>query len=91
MEKRFKESLNTAVLTTKYVLEYQSPILFVYHYIEDGMWQFSGSEAIETDGDFRVVALEEIINIDDSVLELINLPLGKEAHRIDRHSPWIIQ
>lgn len=91
MEKRFKESLNTAVLTTKYILENQSPILFVFHYIEDGMWQFSGSENIITDSDFRIVSLEEIITIDDSVLELINLPLGKEAYRLDRHSPWVIK
>lgn len=86
--KQFKENLDTAVFTTKYVLEKKSPIIHVYHYDEDGAWQFSGSEEVEEDKDFRVVSLEEIIRLDNSVLEVSDLPLGYEAHRKNKGSLW---
>jgi hypothetical protein len=90
MKKKFVESLNTAVFTTKYVLEMNSPILYVYHYEEDGAWQFSGEEKC-IDSDYRVISLEEIINIDKSILELAELPLGGEAYRGDKSSKWIVK
>ena len=74
MHKNFTESLNTAVFTTKYVLEKNSLILYVYHYEEDGAWQFSGKEECN-DSDYRIISLEEMINIDKSILELAVLPL----------------
>lgn len=91
MSKHFAESLNTAVFTTKFILENKSPILFVYHYEEDGAWQFSGSENAVTDDDYRVISLEEVIQLDNTVLELADLPLGGEAYRLDIKSPWIIK
>ena len=57
--KKFKDNLNTAVITTRYVLNSGSPILFVNHY-EDGFWQFAGSEADLKDEDFKIISLEEI-------------------------------
>lgn len=89
MKKYFVESLNTAVFTTKSVLEKNAPILYVFHYEEDGAWQFSGEEECSEE-DFRVISLEEIINIDKSLLELADLPLGAKAYRKDKNSNWII-
>lgn len=91
MNKHFAESLNTAVFTTKYILENKSPILFVYHYEEDGAWQFSGSENNVSDDDYRVISLEEVIQLDRTVLALADLPLGGAAYRLDIKSPWIIK
>lgn len=90
MNKTFAESLNTAVFATKYILERKSPILYVYHYEEDGAWQFSGKEKCE-DSDYRIISLEEMINIDNSILELADLPLGGEAYREDGYSKWKIK
>jgi hypothetical protein len=90
MKNNFAESLNTAVFTTKYVIERNSPILYVYHYEEDGAWQFSGKEDC-TDSDYKIISLEEMINIDNSILELANLPLGGEAYRENKDSNWIIR
>ena len=42
MHNSFVDDLNTAVFTTKFILESQSPIMYVYHDEEDGAWQFSG-------------------------------------------------
>jgi hypothetical protein len=85
--KKFKENLDTAVFTTRFVLESNSPILFVFHF-EDGAWQFSGSEENLNDNDFRVVSLAEIIKIDSSVLAVSDLPLDSEAERKSSESAW---
>jgi hypothetical protein len=90
MNKKFLGNLNTAVFTTKYVLEYNRPVLYVYHYEEDGAWSFFGDEECQ-DMDFRVIALEEMINIDNSILELADMPLGFYAKRKDITSLWQIE
>lgn len=85
--KKFEDDLNTAVITTKYVLEGKSPILSVFHY-DDGSWQFSGPEENLPDEDYRVLSLDEIINMDSSVLEVADLPYEGEAHRETKSSQW---
>jgi len=90
MAKQFKEGLNTAVFTTRFIIENKDTITFVYHFDEDGAWQFSGTQQAGDD-DYRVVSLEEIIKLDKTVLELADLPLGYEAYRLDNKSPWIIK
>lgn len=87
--KRFRESLDTAVFTTRFVLEQQSPILIAYH-CDDGSWQFSGKEDNLSDEDFKVVSLGEIIEIDKSLLELCDMPINAEATRLSTTSPWRI-
>ena len=83
----FKESLNTAVFTTRFVIEENASILNVFHF-DDGSWQFSGTEDNLSDEDFRVVSLGEIIEYDDSVVELSDMPINSEAKRLNRISPW---
>ena len=85
--KKFEDDLNTAVITTKYVLESKSPILSVFHY-DDGSWQFSGSEEDVAEEDYRVLSLDEIIKMDSSVLEVSDLPYEGEAHRETKESKW---
>ena len=89
MVKKFKENYNTAVITTKFVLEKKSPILFVFLF-GDGAWQFVGSEKHVSDNDFRVVSLKEIIEIDNSLLKIAHMPLGSEAIRSTLQSNWRI-
>jgi hypothetical protein len=85
----FKEKLNTAVYTSRFVIENGSPILYVFHY-DDGTWQFSGSEQDLADDDFRIVSLREIIEHDESVNGVGNMPLGSQATRLNPESPWRI-
>ena len=89
-KKEFSDNLNTAVFTTKFVLDFQSPILYVFHYKDDGAWQFSGNENCYDD-DYRVISLEEMINIDNSILEIADIPLGYCAKRKDVDSSWNIE
>lgn len=87
--KSFQESLDTAVFTTRFVLEQQSPVLMVYHY-DDNCWQFSGKEDNLADEDFKVVSLGEIIELDKSVLDLCDMPINSEETRVDLKSTWRI-
>ena len=87
--KSFQESLDTAVFTTRFVLEEQSPILVAYHY-DDGSWQFSGKEDNLSDEDFKIISLGEIIEIDKSLLQLSDMPLNSEAKRLSPTSEWRI-
>ncbi|BES62221.1 hypothetical protein [Dysgonomonas capnocytophagoides] len=90
MKQKKIEDLNVAVFTTKYVLEQQSPIIYVFHYEDDGAWQFSGDEDCD-ENDYRIVSFEEIISLDASILEVVNIPLGYYAKRKDKESHWDIE
>lgn len=86
---RFKESLDTAMFTTKYVIAKSFPILYVYHF-HDSSWQFSGKEDNLKDEDYTVVSLGEILSIDASILELAEMPEGFEAVRSAAKDKWKI-
>lgn len=83
----FADAPNTAVITTKYVVRQQSPILSVYHFA-DGFWQFSGREEHLLDADYLVVGLAEVVALDSSILEVAGLPLGVGASRVGRGAVW---
>lgn len=85
----FKENLETAVFTTRFVIENNAPIILVFHF-DDGSWQFSSTEDNLSDEDFRVVSLGDIIEYDSSVVELANMPVNSEAMRANPASPWRI-
>jgi hypothetical protein len=87
--KKFEDDLNTAVITTRFVLIDKSPILNVFHY-EDGFWQFSGPEDDLRDDDYKIISLEEIINIDPTVLEVSDLPYRGKAYRETVSHEWKI-
>lgn len=70
--------LNQAVFTTKYVVEKNSPIIYVSH-DEEGDWQFFGAEVGLTSDDARVVSLGEIIGIQPSLKEILWMPAGMQA------------
>lgn len=89
--RRFKEDGNTAVYTTIHVMKEGAAITLVSHEL-DGDWQFMGDDTIE---DFTkvgmLVALDEIVKLDKSVLELTDLPIGYRATRRGRKDKWIIE
>jgi len=86
--KAFKEALNTAVFSTKFVLRGGEPIQNVFHHDEDGSWEFTGVTQSTDDKDYLIVSLQEIIDFDPSVLELADLALGESAYRSAVDMPW---
>ena len=82
----FKDSSKKAVFTCCHIIEQSKPILYVKH-DEEGDWQFLCGENHTTE-DARIVALQEIINIDPSVSKISNLKRGQTAVRENQESEW---
>lgn len=83
----FEDQPNVAVITTKNILNNSSDILQVWHDKDDGMWQFLDSTDIDEE-DALIVSLKEIVELDNSILQLYSLPLGWVAFRNNRNSEW---
>jgi hypothetical protein len=82
----FDQAPNTAALTTRQVIDLKSPIRHLIHY-DDGTWAFLCGTTSETD-DYRVVHMSHILELDDTLREVADLPLGWSAWREDGQSPW---
>ena len=82
----FKDSSKKAVFTCCHIIEQSKPILYIKH-DEEGDWQFLCGENHTTE-DARIVALQEIINIDPSVSKISNLKRGQTAVRENQESEW---
>jgi hypothetical protein len=84
---KFDDAADTACFTTTFVLQGAS-ILRVYHDY-DGDWQFHGSADQPADESvMKVVALEQVVKLDDSVESLHDLPYGWAAERSSPGSQW---
>ncbi len=84
----FIEDKNTAVFSLKKIIFSKEPILKVYHDC-DGDWQFLGSEINLDMAESALVSLEEIVELDFTVLEVSDLDYGWMAYREDIGMPWI--
>lgn len=88
----FNTSLNTAVFTTKFVLNDNKVITKVFHHLEDGAWEFLSDDLfIEYEQVAKLVSLEEIIDLDQSIKDLSNLEEGFHAYRKSLKDKWIIK
>lgn len=81
--------LNGVAISTKNIINDGSPILKVSH-DEDGTWQFLDGSSELNENDAMVVSLGTILNIDPTLKEILNLPLGSNAFRRDKYSTWIV-
>lgn len=88
--KQFADYLDTAVFTTKYVLEGKE-ITYVTHDADDGAWQFFSDDELESFEEVaKIVSLQEILDIDPTLLELADMPTGYYATRSNVDEDWII-
>lgn len=84
----FQDAPNTAVFTTRSLIEEEAWVYYVSHDASDGAWQFlppDGPGAIE---DARIVGLEEMTRLEPRLLELCDLPLGWHAWREQPDAAW---
>ena len=78
---------NTTTITTRQVLEEGHPVLLVTHDADDGCWQvLCGTTDDPADG--RVVGLDCAYELDPSIGELADLPLGWRAWHASPDAPW---
>ena len=80
---------NQYVITTKYVINNNSPIIRVMHE-KDGDWQFLGKEENLSESEAIVLSLGEILCLDNTLQDVLSLPLGKQAYRTNPKGSWII-
>jgi len=90
MKKKFIDNPNTAVFTTRFILDRTEIIKYVFHYEDDGAWEFVGGKESD-ESDYRVISLEEIIMVDNSILDISDLPLGYSAYRDTQKDKWTIK
>jgi hypothetical protein len=83
----FEDRRNTAVFTTRGIVEEGKPILFVTHDQHDGAWEFHTRKTVRL-SEARIVALDEIMVRDPSIGEVADLPPGWSAIRDSITSPW---
>ena len=87
--KIIEENKNKSAITTKYVVNNNSIIVSVF-YDEDGDWQFMGEEEVSAE-DAIVVSIQEMIDIDKSLVNLPDLKEGESAYRKNKESIWLIR
>ena len=83
----FADPPDVMAISQRAILKEGRPILLVVHDEEDGSWQFLDG------GEFRVesamlVTLKTILNHDESVAALADLPLGWQAQRTGLGAAW---
>jgi hypothetical protein len=85
----FDQPRNCASFTVRQVMQKEEPILVVSHAEEDHSWSFVGTSGFRM-ADAMLVGLEEVVNIDMTILELADLPPGWQATRESPGHPWIL-
>jgi hypothetical protein len=83
----FNDPPNVMVLTTKDIINKIKSIQYVSHDEDDGMWQFHDGSEVDTQS-AMIVSLAEIFDIDSSLKEISDLPLGWVAWRKERNGDW---
>jgi hypothetical protein len=83
----FDEPKNVAVFSLRSIVFDGNPILHVMHDEDAAAWQFLGKEDARVE-DLAIVSLQEIVELDLSVTELHDLPLGWHAWRENRKDVW---
>lgn len=84
---RFPEPPGSEVVVLERILEGESAILLVTHDEDEPAWQFlDGDHVFEEDA--VVACLGEIAQLDPTVIELADLPVGSHAWRAAAGGPW---
>lgn len=85
----FKDLPQTAVYTTKSIVNKQKDVLIVFHDEEDGAWQFLDGGKLSKD-EAMIISLEEMTTIDPTIRYLADMEIGYFAVREDIDSDWEI-
>ena len=85
---KFKESEKTLCITCNHVITRERPILYVTHDSEDGTWQFMCGKDDHDITNAQMVSLLNIIEIDNTVNDLYEMPVGYGAEREATTDKW---
>ena len=85
----FREPKNTACFVCNHILGKERSVLFVCHDKEDYSWQFLCGKNDHTEDNFRIISLEEVVKIDNTLNDLSDMPPGICAEREKVGMKWI--
>jgi hypothetical protein len=88
--KAFKDLPNTAVYTCTHVVNEGKSILYVSHDNDDGAWQFMCGVTHHGEESGKIVSLNTILALDNSLLDIADLDYGYIASRASTNSKWIV-
>jgi hypothetical protein len=77
------------VISTRYVMFENLPVLEVVH-DEEGDWQFYGGQEI-SESDAVFVSLKQVLARDHSIESLLGMPRGSVARRENESCDWIVE
>ncbi|RKM58589.1 hypothetical protein D6856_12610 [Butyrivibrio sp. XB500-5] len=78
---------HTTVITTKNIVNGEKDILLVSHDEDDGMWEFLEGDVVKEE-EAMIISLYEMVNIDPTVNQIADLPLGWIAYRDSKLDAW---
>jgi hypothetical protein len=84
----FDQAPRVAAITTCGVLDDGLPILRVVHYLADEDWAFTCGTTDDA-ADIRVVAMEEALALDATLVQIADLPPGWGASRPTSGGQWV--
>ena len=85
----FDQAPDVGAITSKQVIEFGYPILFVTHYEDDHSWSFLCATTDNYPEDGRVICMGEALNLDRTLVAVADLPPGWSARRENKDSEWI--
>jgi hypothetical protein len=89
--KKFNQPLSTAVFTTKFVIDDHKDITYVTHEA-DGAWQFlSDDDFDDIENVAKSAGLGDLLEIDPTLLELADMPVGHYAIRDHKEDMWVVK
>ena len=83
----FEDPRDRRVYTTRFVVDKDFPVLVVSH-DPDGEWEFLCGTT-DKPKDAREILLGEVVDLDERLLEVADLPVGWRALRADPGGPWM--
>lgn len=84
----FDQERNVATVTTRQVMTENYPILSVIHYSDDDSWAFTCGTTNSSE-DLVLVGMGEVVDLDNSLYEIADLPPGWCANRKSVNSEWV--
>ena len=89
MNFKFTDAPETACFVCNHVFKRDRPILYVTHEKVDGFWSFlCGHDNHYNDEDYKIISLIQATQIDNSINDLYEMPLGVGADRETNTSDW---
>jgi hypothetical protein len=88
-EYKFKDPEYTVCFVCDHVLSKHRPILYAAHDKEDSSWQFLCGKDDHIEENSKIISLKQATEIDVSINDLYEMPLGVGAERKNTQDKWV--